>query len=76
LLREYRIRRGKANLKNFVFYFALLSSFTIFADGTGSGGATADLQKAAKRNAKGHELHAKKPPFRGQKVTFCKEVDN
>jgi len=47
------MRRDKANLKNFVFYFALHSPFTIFADGTGSGGATADLQKAAKRNAKG-----------------------
>ena len=70
------MRLGKANLKNFVFYFALHSPFTIFADGTGSGRATADLQKAAKRNAKGHELHAKRASFRGQKVTFCKEVDN
>ena len=57
------MRLGKANLKNFVFYFALLSPFTIFADGTGSEGATADLQEAAKRNAKGHELHAKRASF-------------
>lgn len=62
--------------KNFGFYFALHPPFIIFAEKMGSGGLTAALRKAAKRNAKGHELHAKRASFRGQKVTFCKEVDN
>gem|GEM_PF-2967813 len=43
LLREYRMRPGKANLKNFVFCFALHSPFTIFADGMGSAARPTDL---------------------------------
>jgi hypothetical protein len=58
--------------KNFGFYFALHPPFTIFAEKMGSGGVTAALRKAAKRNAKGHESHAKRAPFTRQKTVFCK----
>ena len=58
--------------KNFGFYFALHPPFTIFAEKMGSGGVTAALRKATKRNAKGHELHDKRPSFTMQKTVFCK----
>ena len=37
---------------------------------------TADLQKAAKRTAKGHLSEAKRPSFGRQKGTFCKYIRN
>ena len=61
--------------KNFGFYFALHPPFIIFAEKMGSGGVTAALRKAAKRNAKGHESHAERAPFTMQKTAFCKAAD-